>query len=149
MDADRESLSESTPPTTNRLPLGSIDRIVSNSGKGGRFRLPSPWRSLVERHRWVAVVGACFAVAILLLSSSVPINSPPSNSHVKVAGSSGSSTPQSAFLPYVLNTSQYPLPDTLLNATANISHPHVTSVTYLNQTIRPVTSWSNFLPPGA
>jgi hypothetical protein len=139
MDADRESLSESTPPTTNRLPLGSIDRIVSNSGKGGRFRLPSPWRSLVERHRWVAVVGACFAVAILLLSSSVPINSPPSNSHVKVAGSSGSSTPQSAFLPYVLNTSQYPLPDTLLNATANISHPHVTSVTYLNQTIYEVT----------
>ncbi len=103
------------------------------------FQFWSPWRGLVERSRWIAVVGALFAVTILLLSSTVPVVPPTSNSHARVAGSSNPSTPQSAFLPYVLNTSQYPLPDTLLNSTANISHPQITEVSYLNQSIYEVT----------
>ncbi len=120
------------------VPAGPLATVVAGR-PSRRFRLSSPWRGLVERTRWLAVAGAMFAVDILLLSSTVPVGPPSSNSHARVAGSSSLTTPQSAFLPYVLNTSQYPLPDTLLNSTANISHPHITEVSYLNQSIYEVT----------
>jgi hypothetical protein len=140
MDADPDLLNEETCPTGESPWTGSSRKPgVPGLSRRGRYRLSTPWRPLMERRWWITVVGACFAVAILLLSSSVPVSPNSSNSHAQIAGSSNPPTPQSPFLPYVINASQYPLPDTLLNATANISHPHVTEVSYLNQTIFEVT----------
>ncbi len=130
---------ETDPPSAAADQNAESGATVGPGRRWRPFRLSSPWRGLVERTRWLAVAGALFAVAILLLSSTVPVVPPASNSHARVAGSSNPSTPQSAFLPYVLNTSQYPLPDTLLNSTANISHPQMTEVSYLNQSIYEVT----------
>ena len=117
-------------PTT--VGVAGVDPLAL-SGRGV-YGPSAPWRRLVERRRWVGVVGACFAVAILLLSSSVPVNPSSPHSRPRIAGSSNPSTPPSPFLPYVVNTSQFPLPDTLLNGTGNISSPQLIETSLGNET---------------
>lgn len=118
-------------------------RSGGNSCRRERFARRRRW-ALASRAAGVLArpsvqVGLSVFAVLILLSSSVSFTHSPLNSHARVASSSSPSTPQSPFLPYLINASEYPLPDTLLNATANISHPHVTEVSYLNQTIFEVT----------
>lgn len=98
-----------------------------------RWRPPAARRGLLASRLLVAPVSV-FAVAIMILSSSDLSSLHPQSSGVTVASSPAGSPPL-PFLPYVVDPSQFPAPDTILSTLGNISDPQLTAVSDLNQTI--------------
>jgi IPT/TIG domain len=126
MDADLEPLSTPAQSTTGSSPSVDPQRVAPlGSLHRRRFGLRSPGRTLLERYRWVGVVGACFAVAIMLLSN-IPLNPNRSSSRVSAdSASAPSSVNATGYFPYLLNATDLPLPSPFLNSTAGASLPQL------------------------
>lgn len=89
-----------------------------------RWSVPPAFRGLFSR-RWVSVVISIFAVSILALSSSLPVYLPVSSHRTSTeAGDAGAGNTSVEF-PYLVNTSQFPRPDTLSEAGSNLSLPQL------------------------
>jgi hypothetical protein len=94
-----------------------------------RWRLPALKRGLLSRRLSQAVISV-LAVAILILSSSMPNFSPAPQNHANTAGSPNPAGNLSTNFPYLFNATTYPAPDQLPSSATNVSLPQLTVTSY-------------------
>jgi hypothetical protein len=114
-----------------RMEQAGTSRRQAESGphaRVGRFRLPAQWRALVERHRWVAVVGASFAVLLLLLTSLVPQSALIASSGVHTDSSPLPPSNDSSLTLAFANASLFPAPSTLPASAGNLTLPRLVMI---------------------
>lgn len=110
---------------------------MSNVGPVPFHLPPAPSRVLIERYRWLAVVGAVFSV-VLMVVSSLPPNTAllvGGGNHVRTLSNPLPPGNNSSYLPYLVNGSEYPTAVPLANSTDNVSLPQLHSVRFQNQTL--------------
>ncbi len=124
MDATNGPLKAPAEPRADPVPVGAhVLPTVGGSPRHGRFRLRSSWLEFVERRRWAAVVGAAFAVLLLLLTSTVPQSALVPSSGVRTDSSPLPPSNDSALTLAFANASLFPAPSTLPSIGGNLSLP--------------------------
>jgi hypothetical protein len=126
-------------------PTSSMERVGSRLFR----RCPTETRTGLLSRRWFLGTISIFVVVIMLLSS-VPIDKlPTSNSHSKTL--SGAATNETApYLPYLVNASGFPQPDTLPNETGSLLLPQLATLIVGNipeivLTYVHIDSWGNHI----
>lgn len=117
-----------------------VDRESPKSGLPGvrlgsnRKRRRTKWPSRTGG-RWLSAV--CSIAAVLILVGSSTNTGSPKPGHGLSASSSplGPNASLAPYYPYLLNTTQFPTPDVLVNSSGNITDPQLTVTQLFNQSV--------------